>query len=202
MHNGMLRLAGEKMSKSLGNIVGLREAVERWGREPVLLFFMTAHWSKPMDFSDETMAQAAAQWSRLSEVTIDHDVALPDEPRWADFETVLDDDFNTPAALAVINEWQRVGNGEALTRALEVFGLPRPRHMHRVSLTMEVKVEATVVGKLVRDPKRLTDLVRRRFQAREERDFPQSDELRDEIRAEGADIEDTPDGVRLVVPEE
>ncbi len=61
MHNGMLRLAGEKMSKSLGNIVSLREAVEEWGRETVLLFFMTAHWSKPMDFSDETMAQAQAQ---------------------------------------------------------------------------------------------------------------------------------------------
>src|SRR5947199_1023582 len=58
MHNGMLRLSGEKMSKSVGNIVSLRDAVEQWGRETVLLFFLTAHWSKPMDFSDDTMLEA------------------------------------------------------------------------------------------------------------------------------------------------
>ena len=63
MHNGMLRLAGEKMSKSLGNIVSLRDAIEQWGRETVLLFFLTAHWSKPMDFSDEVLMQARAQWN-------------------------------------------------------------------------------------------------------------------------------------------
>ena len=61
MHNGLLSFVGEKMSKSLGNVVTLHDAVERWGRETLLLFFMTAHWSKPMDFSDETMAQARAQ---------------------------------------------------------------------------------------------------------------------------------------------
>src|ERR1051325_8681338 len=62
MHNGMLRLTGEKMSKSLGNVATLRDVVEQWGRETLLLFFLTAHWSKPIDFSDETMAQARAQW--------------------------------------------------------------------------------------------------------------------------------------------
>src|SRR5262249_24804630 len=54
MHNWMLRLTGEKMCKSLGNIALLRDVVEEWGREAVLLFFMSAHWSKPIDFSDET----------------------------------------------------------------------------------------------------------------------------------------------------
>src|SRR6266536_2931907 len=61
MHNGMLELTGEKMSKSLGNIVSLRDAVEEWGRETVLLFFLTAHWRKPIDLSDEVLAQARAQ---------------------------------------------------------------------------------------------------------------------------------------------
>ena len=57
MHNGMLRLTGEKMSKSLGNIATLQEVLDEWGRETLLVFFMTAHWRKPIDFSDETMAQ-------------------------------------------------------------------------------------------------------------------------------------------------
>ena len=61
MHNGMLRFAGEKMSKSLGNIVSLRDALDTWGRETLLVYFLGGHWRKPIDFSDETLEQAAAQ---------------------------------------------------------------------------------------------------------------------------------------------
>ncbi|HEY6015559.1 MAG TPA: cysteine--tRNA ligase, partial [Gaiellaceae bacterium] len=62
MHNGLLVFTGgEKMSKSLGNVVTIRDAIDTWGRETVLLFFMTGHWRKPLDFSETTMAQAAAQ---------------------------------------------------------------------------------------------------------------------------------------------
>ena len=57
----MLEFTGEKMSKSLGNVVTLRDALEEWGRETLLLFFLTGHWRKPLDFSEETMAQAKAQ---------------------------------------------------------------------------------------------------------------------------------------------
>ena len=55
MHNGMLEFSGEKMSKSLGNDVSLRNVLDTWGREVVLLFFMTGHWRKPIDFNDETL---------------------------------------------------------------------------------------------------------------------------------------------------
>jgi cysteinyl-tRNA synthetase len=58
MHNGMLRLAGEKMSKSLGNIVSLREALDEWGAETILFYFMTGHWRKPIDFSVEALDEA------------------------------------------------------------------------------------------------------------------------------------------------
>ena len=54
MHNGMLRFTGEKMSKSVGNVETIAEVLDRWGRETVLLFFLTAHWRSPIDFSDET----------------------------------------------------------------------------------------------------------------------------------------------------
>ena len=68
MHNGLLRLDREKMSKSVGNIAPLKDVLERWGRETVLLFFMTGHWSKPIDFSDDVMEQAAARVERFREV--------------------------------------------------------------------------------------------------------------------------------------
>ena len=58
MHNGMLRFTGEKMSKSLGNVETIKEVLDRWGVETTLLFFLTAHWHSPIDFSDETMEQA------------------------------------------------------------------------------------------------------------------------------------------------
>ena len=64
-HNGMLRFTGEKMSKSLGNVETIRDVLDRWGTETALLFFLTAHWRKPLDFSDETMAAAAAQAETL-----------------------------------------------------------------------------------------------------------------------------------------
>src|SRR5215218_761006 len=58
MHNGMLQLVGEKMSKSLGNVVSLRDALDEWGRETLLMLFLGAHWRKPMDYSDQTLADA------------------------------------------------------------------------------------------------------------------------------------------------
>ncbi|HSJ95233.1 MAG TPA: cysteine--tRNA ligase, partial [Gaiellaceae bacterium] len=60
-HNGMLELAQEKMSKSLGNIVSLHDALERWGREPLLLLVLGAHYRQPVEFSDDAMEQARAQ---------------------------------------------------------------------------------------------------------------------------------------------
>ena len=64
-HNGMLRFTGEKMSKSLGNVATIRETLDEWGREAVLVFFLTASWRKPIDFSPETMQQAVARRDTL-----------------------------------------------------------------------------------------------------------------------------------------
>src|SRR5438067_3704760 len=68
MHNGLLRFTGEKMSKSVGNVTTIREALDEYGREALLLFFMTGQWRKPLDFSAATMGQAQAQVERLRNV--------------------------------------------------------------------------------------------------------------------------------------
>src|SRR5436190_867774 len=116
-HNGMLRFTGEKMSKSLGNVVTIRHAIDTWGRETVLLFFMTAHWSKPIDFSEETMAQAAAQVE-----TLRNKLRYPGETGdgWEELVAALDDDLNTPDALAILHRWR---DRDLLVRALGLFGL-------------------------------------------------------------------------------
>ncbi len=176
MHNGMLELTGEKMSKSLGNIATLQSVVERWGRETVLLYFMTAHWRKPIDFSDETMAQAAAQVETFRNAFRSD---ASDGGEWSAFAAALDDDFDTPAALAVLHEWRRGGNLVLLRDGLEIFGL----------------------GTLADDevaPPELVELARLRQKARTAGDYAESDRLRDEIAAAGWEVRDEAGGFKLV----
>jgi len=172
-HNGMLATAGEKMSKSLGNDTSLRNVLDVWGREVVLLFFMTAHWRKPMDFSDETLEQAKAQVESFRNV-----FRSPSEPvgDWTAFEAALDDDFNTPEALAILHGWR---DHELLRDALGLFGLG--------SLAEDAEAPAELVA-----------LARRRVEAREAKDFAEADRLRDEIAAAGWEVRDEAGGFRLV----
>jgi cysteinyl-tRNA synthetase len=179
-HNGMLRFTGEKMSKSEGNVVTIREALDRWGRETVLLFFMTGHWSKPIDFSDETMGQAAAQAETFRNYfRLDASRLGEGGGSWAELEGVLNDDFSTPDALAVFHEWRRVGDSELLRRGLEIFGL----------------------GSLANDseaPAELVRLAEQREAARAGGNFDEADRLRGEIDAAGWAVRDVSDGFQLV----
>ncbi|MEJ7567558.1 MAG: cysteine--tRNA ligase [Gaiellaceae bacterium] len=175
MHNGMLRFTGEKMSKSVGNVETIQEVLEKWGRETTLLFFLTAHWHSPIDFSDERMESAQARADGLREVFRNPSQGAPAES-WDRFEQILDDDFSTPGALAIMHEWR---DHQLLRRALEVFGL--------ASLAEDSVVPAEV-----------DELARRRQGARAARDFAASDRLRGEIEAAGWEVRDEADAYRLV----
>jgi cysteinyl-tRNA synthetase len=165
MHNGMLRLAGEKMSKSLGNIVSLREALDTWGRQTLLVYFLGGHWRKPIDYSDEVLQQAAAQAESFRNVFRGESEPGGD---WDAFAAALDDDFNTPDALAVLHGWR---DHDLLWRGLEVFGL-------------ESLAEAESA------PAELEELARARLEARAQKDFATSDRLRDEIADAGWEVRD------------
>src|SRR4051812_11187606 len=163
MHNGMLRFVGEKMSKSLGNVLTIREALDEWGRETLLLFFLTAHWRKPIDLSEETLAQAKAQAETLRNSFLCEPRAAP-EGEWERLAALLDDDFNTPDALALFHEWRGAGHLEPLRRGLTLFGLG----------SLAEQEEA---------PPELHELARRRQEARVARDFAEADRLRAQIEA-------------------
>jgi cysteinyl-tRNA synthetase len=175
MHNGMLELAGEKMSKSTGNIASLHDVLERWGPEAILVYFLTAHWSKPMDFSNETMEAARARVERFRDV-----FRGPSEPaapgEWQRFAAALEDDFNTPEALAVMHGWRDHG---LLRRALDIFGL--------ASLAEERAA-----------PSEIVELARRRQEARTARDWDEADRLRAKIEAAGWEARDVAEGFQLV----
>ena len=177
-HNGLLRFTGEKMSKSLGNVMTIREALDAYGREPLLLFFLTGHWRKPIDFSEETMAQAQAQVDAFRNYFVGLEYE-PDELEKDRLAEVLDDDFNTPDALALFHDWRSRGRTESLRWGLELFGLG--------ALTEQAAV-----------PDDLLQLAQRRMAARAERDFTEADRLRDEIEAAGWEVRDVPEGFQLV----
>src|SRR4029079_9760486 len=102
MHKGMLEFGGEKMSKSLGNDVSIRNVLDTWGREVALLFFMTAHWRQTIYFTHATLAQARAQVDAFHNFFVD--ATADGEPvEHARLVAPLDDDFNTPDARAPLH---------------------------------------------------------------------------------------------------
>jgi cysteinyl-tRNA synthetase len=175
MHNGMLTFAGEEMHKSVGNDVSLKGALDRWGRETLLTFFLTGHWRKPLEYSDATLESAAARAEGFREVFRNPSEPAPDDA-WERFAGALDDDFNTAAALAVMHEWR---DHDLLRRALGVFGLD------------------SLAGADAA-PAELVELAERRDAARADKDFAEADRLRGEIEGAGWDVRDEADGFRLV----
>jgi cysteinyl-tRNA synthetase len=173
LHNGMLEVDEEKMSKSIGNVYTLRQALDDWGRETLLVYFLTAHWRKPIDFSDRELHAAEARAEGLREVF--RNPSLP-EGSWEAFAAALDDDFNTAEALAVMHSWR---DHELLRRALDVFGL--------ASLAEQADA-----------PPDVRELAERRERARAERAFEEADRLRGEIEAAGWEVRDVAEGFQLV----
>jgi cysteinyl-tRNA synthetase len=175
MHNGMLTMRGSEMHKSLGNDVSLKDALDRWGRETLLFFFLTGHYRKPLDYSEETLEQARAQLETFRNV-----FRSPSEPvgDWAELVAALDDDFNTPEALAVMHRWR---DHELLRRAFGIFGLDS-------------------IAELEEAPAELAELAGRRRDARDAKDFAEADRLRDEIAAAGWEVRDVAEapGFQLV----
>jgi cysteinyl-tRNA synthetase len=176
-HNGMLQLDEEKMSKSVGNIVSLREALDRWGREAILVFFLGGHYRSPLDFSEEAMEAAGAQAQAFRTAAR---TAAKREPGlgWLDFAAALDEDFSTPRALAILHDWRAAGQQELLARGLAIFGLG---------------VEDSGPA-----PDEVRELAEARRAAREQRDWQEADRLRERIEQEGWEVQDVPHGFRLV----
>jgi len=178
-HNGLLRpVGGDKMSKSDGSFETIRDTLDRYGRETILVYFLTASWRKPIDFSDELMQQAAARRDTLRNA-FTQEPAPVEEEGWAAFAAALDDDFDTPAALAVLHDWATARQLGLLRRGLRVFGL-------------ESLAEREAA------PPEIVELAEARVRARGERDFATSDRLRDELAALGWQMRDEPGGYLLV----
>ena len=193
MHNGLLRFTGEKMSKSVGNVATIREVLDAWGAQVALLFFLTAHWRSPIDFSEETMDAAAAQLESFRNAFVEPPREPSDpEGEWARFAAALDDDFSTPTALGVLHEWRAARHHELVARGLGLFGI-HPRR----ELALVHEGDGFAVRSADAPPEPVVRLVADRHAARSARDFARADALRAEVEAAGWTLHDEPGGYRL-----
>ena len=192
MHNGMIQFTGEKMAKSVGNIATLHEVLADYGSDAVVMYLVSGHYRQPLAFSQAALEQAQANVNRIREVgrRLSHgDSPAELERLRGAFFDALARDFNTPQALAVLNEWIREAVGP-------VYGdAPGDSHLREM---LGVLGLASLLDAAAEAPAEVHELAERREQARAERDFAAADRLRDEIAAQGWEVRDGAGGFELL----
>jgi cysteinyl-tRNA synthetase len=197
MHNGFVNVDHHKMSKSLGNVVLVRDLLGEAHGEVVRLALLSAHYRQPLDWSDEVLVEARRKLDRLY-------TALRNAPGWTDswqstdpsdeFLHALEDDLNTPKALAALFELARRTNRS-------------DDPQEKMQLAACLRASADLMGLLTVEPEQwfvsdsaaneeFDELLRQRDAARAARDFAEADRIRDELATKGVTIEDGPDGTR------
>jgi len=202
VHNGMVNLGREKMSKSLGNTLTIRDLLTRHDPAALRLFLLGTHYRSPLEWSEARVEDSARALERLwrpiddaakhaGPETAAASPAPPLPPEFVPFRQrfieAMNDDFNTPEALAALHDFSRVlrsavGGAQAAARGAD-----------------ELKVLAGTLGlqgprRVEVDEARIERLIQERTQARQRRDFRRADEIRVEIEGLGAVLEDTPTG--------
>jgi cysteinyl-tRNA synthetase len=195
MHNGMVEMDSEKMAKSVGNIRLLHGALEQFGREAFVMWMVGAHYRKPVAYTEEAMEDAARALARVREVVLRLD---PYGPATAELDALaerffdqLSDDFNTPAARAVLFDW--VAEANRRLDAGERLGVGRLGEM-----LYALGLESLLERGEVEAPEEIERIAAEREAARAARDFERADRMRDQLAERGWEIRDTPDGARLV----
>jgi len=197
LHNGFVRINDEKMSKSLGNFFTVREILESYRAEEVRYFILTSQYRSPLNYDEEHLQNARAALTRFYTTLRDlpEAAALAESDYETRFDAAMDDDFNTPEALAVLFELARETNRLKESGAEEA-----------AALGATLKQLAGVLGILQNDPETffkqaagsdegLSDeaveaLIEKRYQARADKNWAEADRVRDELKEAGIVLED------------
>ena len=222
MHNGFVNIEKEKMSKSIGNILTIREALKRNSSESVRLFLLSSHYRSPIEYSADSLKEAEAKTERFYrtmermekeqglEAFSAADPAL-EKARLAKLLAAMDDDFNTAAVVgAVFEEAARANRimDEAKTKGANEAKKELPlitaliREAGKLLGVFDKKSEdyfRDIRNRAKLPPEEVEKLVKERFEARKNRDFKRADAIRDELLKLDVILEDGPDGTRWTV---
>jgi cysteinyl-tRNA synthetase len=191
MHNGFVRINEEKMSKSLGNFFTVREVLKQYRPEIIRFFILSSHYRSPLNYSDESLNDAAAGLTRFytalrDVVIIETDIDSDYKTR---FEEAMNDDFNTPVALAVLFDVARELNktkspvlAATLKSLASVLGL------------LQDDSEAFLKGEN-EDDSEIEAQIQARIDAKKAKNWVLADQIRDELKIKNVILEDSPDGL-------
>ncbi len=212
IHNGYLLIDKEKMSKSLGNFLTARAALQKYPAKAIRLFMLSAHYRSPINFSEESLNQSLGAVERLENCWSDLEHARKNRKTTSDgsrnefeslfkefedrFITAMDDDFNTAAALGVLFEAVKTVNTYLKeTQTLEESFLELAAEFFRkIDSVLGVLGLDAAAGE--EDAAEIEALIAERNAARKNKDFKRSDAIRDDLAARGILLEDTPDGTK------
>ena len=212
IHNGYLLIDKEKMSKSLGNFLTARAALQKYPAKAIRLFMLSAHYRSPINFSEESLNQSLGAVERLENCWSDLEHARKNRKTTSDgsrnefeslfkefedrFVTAMDDDFNTAAALGVLFEAVKTLNTYLKeTQTLEESFLELAAEFFRkIDSVLGVLGLDAAAGE--EDAEEIEALIAERNAARKNKDFKRSDAIRDDLAARGILLEDTPDGTK------
>ena len=198
MHNGLLNVDNEKMSKSLGNFFTIRDVLKRYDGETIRFSMVRTHYRSPVNFSDAGLDDARNSLRRLytalDAVQVDAPARIDwAEPRAAAFREAMNDDFNTPIAVAVlfdlaaeVNRHRRVEDAALLKGLAGVLG-----HLQQAPRTF-------LQAGTGLDEARIDALISERREAKSRGDYSRSDAIRSELASQGVVLKDTAQGTTWV----
>ena len=201
LHNGLLQLGEEKMSKSLGNLIKIKEALVRYSADAIRIFVLSSHYRSPLTYSEDALEAAGGGAERLLRVISREGIisktnnTLDAEPYHKRFIEAMDDDFNTPQALGILFDLARAINqaadsGTGLSEAKKILS-------ELSSDVLGLRLEPINYIEFRRDAAIIMKLVEERNRLRKARQWQEADEIRKKLLEMNIILEDTAEGTKI-----